>query len=351
MHHKSVMSKIPPYFKDNVTPLVSYSYTKPIASRIFNHVRTLQDLSINDLILNPPSCSCQSSPFVHKPIGHVITGDLNFIDNPKLRSILSKGPKFREPRSFTWKGNFIHIMEAVEEHARKWAKREKVETDTLSEWVKAIRTLVLKKISILSRIMSTRNKSVFDDPVVTNSLESIHQNFVVVPADKASNNIVFVCKAYYIKCLFDELGISNNTSTKNTYIPTPLSKESIVNNHISVLHSFGIDLADSKELSLPKLFWIPKLHKYPYKQRFIAGSSTCSTKALSRILTIILSKIKQGLQKYCDTIYSRCGINHMWILKNSKTLLEYLQSHSFDEVTSIKTFISQLYTQLFLIQV
>ena len=120
-----------------------------------------------------------------------------------------------------------------------------------------------------------------------------------------------------------------------------------MNNHISVLHSFGIDLTDSKELSLPKLFWIPKLHKYPYKQRFIAGSSTCSTKALSRILTIILSKIKQGLQKYCDTIYSRCGINHMWILKNSKTLLEYLHSHSFDKVTSIKTFdFSTLYTTI-----
>ena len=31
------------------------------------------------------------------------------------------------------------------------------------------------------------------------------------------------------------------------------------------LRPFGIDLADSKELSLPKLFWIPKLHKYPYE--------------------------------------------------------------------------------------
>ena len=28
---------------------------------------------------------------------------------------------------------------------------------------------------------------------------------------------------------------------------------------------------------VPKLYWIPKLHKNPYKQRFIAGSAKCST--------------------------------------------------------------------------
>lgn len=29
------------------------------------------------------------------------------------------------------------------------------------------------------------------------------------------------------------------------------------------------------------LYWIPKIHKSPYKQRYIAGSSKCSTKPLS----------------------------------------------------------------------
>jgi hypothetical protein len=38
-------------------------------------------------------------------------------------------------------------------------------------------------------------------------------------------------------------------------------------------------------------------------------------------LTKILSAVKEGQQKYCETVYSRSGINHMWILKNSKDLL------------------------------
>jgi hypothetical protein len=56
------------------------------------------------------------------------------------------------------------------------------------------------------------------------------------------------------------------------------------------------------------------------RNNFIAGSSTCSTKELSIHLTKIMSAVKEGQQKYCETVYSRSGINHMWILKNSKDL-------------------------------
>ena len=91
-----------------------------------------------------------------------------------------------------------------------------------------------------------------------------------------------------------------------------------------------------KNLDLPYMYWIPKLHKCPYKQRFIAGSSMCSTKPRSRCLTHILTTIKDGIQKYCETAYSRSGINQMWILKNSKELLENLQAHSLYSIKSVK---------------
>jgi hypothetical protein len=45
-----------------------------------------------------------------------------------------------------------------------------------------------------------------------------------------------------------------------------------------------------------------------------------------------------GFQSYCDTIYSRGGVNQMWILKNSKDLLEYIQSRSISIYNIIKTF-------------
>ena len=110
----------------------------------------------------------------------------------------------------------------------------------------------------------------------------------------------------------------------------------------------SLNIPSGKESEdLPYLYWIPKLHKTPYKERYIAGSSTCSTKELYIHLTKILSAVKEGQQKYCETVYSRSGINHMWILKNSKDLLDNLKSRSFSQVSSIKTFdFSTLYTTL-----
>ena len=34
-------------------------------------------------------------------------------------------------------------------------------------------------------------------------------NYVLVPADKAANNVIVVCKKYYIDTLVKELGINN----------------------------------------------------------------------------------------------------------------------------------------------
>jgi hypothetical protein len=59
----------------------------------------------------------------------------------------------------------------------------------------------------------------------TKYLSSLHDKYVFVPADKASNNIVFVCKSHYYECLIKELGINNNTSGNTTYKPHYASKQ------------------------------------------------------------------------------------------------------------------------------
>jgi hypothetical protein len=62
---------------------------------------------------------------------------------------------------------------------------------------------------------------------------------------------------------------------------------------------------------LKNINWIPKLHKCPFKQRYIAESAKCSTKTLSKLLTCFLSAVKTELQSYCGTSYSRSGVNQM----------------------------------------
>ena len=42
---------------------------------------------------------------------------------------------------------------------------------------------------------------------------------------------------------------------------------------------------DEDHSKLPTLYWLPKLHKWPYKSRLIANSSACTTTELSILLT------------------------------------------------------------------
>ena len=89
------------------------------------------------------------------------------------------------------------------------------------------------------------------------------------------------------------------------------------------------------------------LHKSPYKHRFIAGSSKCTTKDLSCLLTKLLSTIKDGLVRYCNTKTSRNGVNNMWILKNSTSLLSSLDQLDVRTAKSVQTFdFSTLYTSI-----
>jgi N-glycosylase/DNA lyase len=61
---------------------------------------------------------------------------------------------------------------------------------------RTIRSLVQGRIHKLKNCVNSRPKSVFNDQEAVKCHSSLHDKYVIVPADKASNNIVFVCKSY-----------------------------------------------------------------------------------------------------------------------------------------------------------
>ena len=107
-------------------------------------------------------------------------------------------------RTSTLKFNFKLVMDSVEDYARRWSKDEEAELDSLSEWIKVIRRLLKRKMFMACRHVNNKPKSVFNDQVISN-LADLHDHYVIVPADKAPNNVVFVCKTYYLSCLKKEL--------------------------------------------------------------------------------------------------------------------------------------------------
>ena len=94
------------------------------------------------------------------------------------------------------------------------------------------------------------------------------------------------------------------------------------------------------------MYWLPKLHKRPYKSRFIANSTSCTTTKLSILLTSCLTAIKNHVIKYCTTVFERNGLNLFWSIKNSCEILNKLKSTGFLASTLSTYDFSSLYTIL-----
>ena len=94
------------------------------------------------------------------------------------------------------------------------------------------------------------------------------------------------------------------------------------------------------------MYRLPKLHKRPYKARFIANSCSYTTTELSKLLTSCLTAVKHYVIRYCEKVYERSSKNLFWSSKNSGEVLNKLKSKGF-RATSLSTYdFSTLYTTL-----
>ena len=76
--------------------------------------------------------------------------------------------------------------------------------------------------------------------------------------------------------LFDGT-LKQELSGTNAYEQTSAEEKSVINNRIfQNATRFGVSVDEDQE-KLPTFYWLPKLHKQPYKSRFIANSSSCTT--------------------------------------------------------------------------
>ena len=142
-------------------------------------------------------------------------------------------------------------------------------------------------------------------------IQEFHRKYALVPADKAANNVVVVCRLHYNYTLKQEF---NGTEA---YEETSIDEKSVVYSHSNEIpNKFAEDVQERQD-RLATMYWLPKLHKRPYKARFIANPSSCITTELSKLLTSCLTAIKDKVIKFCDTVYERSGKNMFWPIKNS----------------------------------
>ena len=143
-------------------------------------------------------CSCSSSSYryMYEPCGHIVTGDLSIIRDITVRNLIKKGPSYREQNNIDWKVNEKTSKEAVSRYCQKWAKAAFVDKRVLRDWKETMYSCIDERIKMLQQLhINKRKKQVLKSKVHLDYLNKLHDNFV--PADKATNNVIVVCKKYY----------------------------------------------------------------------------------------------------------------------------------------------------------
>ena len=259
------------------------------------------------------------------------------MQDKELINFVKKGPKYRPPSKINWNNCRNVIHDSLQNYCKNWIKREHVGKKSLDSFFNAIMKIVDIRIRHFEQHFRHDNNNKYTISRIKKKLTEFGKEFVFVPADKAANNIIIVCRKHYIEVLQKEI------TSSQTFQLTQLTENEITNKHLLTATSLQAK-PDSK--TVPTMYWIPKLHKTPYKSRFISSSSHCSTTKVSIILTNTLTAIKNLVINVCNKVYENSGINHFWSVKNSLEVLDKLQAYN-GPFESLESFdFSTLYTTL-----
>ena len=350
---EDVINNLPTILQEeNNIPIATFKLDNPIRNKILNYKDTISSLSFKQVnndkveIENLPECNCTDSQFCDPAHGHIVTGNLNIIENNKLRKLLSKGPNFREPKTLNYNKCFSSIEADLQNTVDHLTCKYNLANNALEAWREAILAKVRNRIIHLKKKKTPQqSKPALKDPQILQYLNIIHNNYVLVPIDKASNNIAIVCKRFYIERTMKELGLLDTIS--ETYKISNTNPSEIINDNITLCKKFGLTITE-KHHSLPFMFWTPKMHKNPTGARFIVASAMCSTKPISNVISIIFSKIFQQINNFNSKCLFYNNYNRFWVIQNSKTLINRLKElNKKCNAKNISTFdFSTLYTKL-----
>ena len=136
------------------------------------------------------------------------------------------------------------------------------------EWTNNVKVKIDERMSRLTnKLYTNKRKDYLSSPDVINALANVHKNFVVVPIDKANDNIALVYKRFYASVITRELGLNKNSSKDIYNNAGGFSANDIIDKNIRDFKiKFSIDNIPIENHRLPNMCWMPKIHKNPNKQ-------------------------------------------------------------------------------------
>jgi len=339
-----------------------YVLESPLSRKLYNYSKVLKELSLDQLKATINGhCQCASSAFRYGPVSHIMTGDMAFVHQDNMRQFFEKGSKYRVQKAIDWKEvrecAYAGVNDLIQQKCQKYKKLSTV----FSPFVDRFMQIVNNRIRYFSKNVEVSPGMGHNVLSFTQEcevyLKKLHRNYVIVPADKASNNYVFVCKNFYLSEISCELGVRYNRESDSwtydgniTYQASNEQEIDIIDRHARIATSFKTSITP-KDRQIPRLFATAKMHKIPHKFRFIAGAKNSSTKSVSIMVHVILQHFRNHLQAYCAASKHNTGISSFWSIVKSMDVVNQLSKPGLrrnggENVKLISVDFSTLFTSL-----
>ena len=203
-----------------------------------------------------------------------------------------------------------------------------------------------KIISLKQKITPRMTNPILKRDHVQAYLDNLHKNFVLVPIDKAANNIAIICKKYYVEVILKELGVLDGQGNQ-TYVSANRDAAEIIDENSEYASRLKFSV-DEEHHVLPIMYWIPKMHKTPIAHRFIIASKKCSTKHVSKAVSNSFKLIFSQVENFHKKAKFVSNYNKFWVLQNVDPIITILKKvNKRKRAKSIATYdFSTLYTKI-----
>lgn len=304
----SIRSKFPAPDENFQEYVICKKLVEPIGQQLLNFRYIAKRIA--HFVDRPCSCRDLFAQKFRPNDSCVLTGDLHIVQNAALRQLIANGPNFRD---FSDTDVLDAIREGISEFIEYHSKVNAISRDMYNEW----RSAVLDECECrIERSDSAQRTAKLQHPLVAKYLRFLQQHLVLVPVDKAAGNISFVCKRLYATILENEL-----TQDDGAYEPETQSPDEILDFHRDYLKPMFL----SGQRKLPYLYWTPKFHKVPIGQRFIAGSSNCSTTSCSKLLSDVLTHVMRTLRAKDDEHIRTTGVRRYFTVESFDEVAQFLR--------------------------
>ena len=294
LHCQELISSFP---VKETYPIISFRYSQTLGSMSFNYVKFAKEMRIEDI--EQYHCNCNNSIFRDEFHKHIVTGNLDILQDEELVDIFKYGSKFRVIPKLKIDDFITNINNSINEYIHKMSFKLNINIGQFIEWKSKLMLIVKNKIrNTPNNIPCTTNLRIFK-----NKIKEIQEKFIIVPVDKAGSNFGFVCKKYYAQILSSEVNASD------TFEPFDISSTDLKDLFIKFMKRFNL----TPSSKVPFMYCIPKFHKNPVKFRFITSSCNSINKDISIILNLTLDILFNTIDRES---------NSNWIIKNNSRVLE-----------------------------